>query len=166
MGMMPCQTGDHGADGSQGPVGPQGPAGPSGAVDILGFDGSWGDTALPGNNGNTIVTPTGCRTKSHVAGPGEVAVIQLAGTGAPSQATSDLLYIFAMVSVNGAVFAQKNVNDSANALTGGTAAPSIVVRYPLETGKSYVFAAGFASNAALTIAPGFCHGVVTILRTA
>jgi len=33
------------------------------------------------------------------------------------------------------------------------------MRYPLEAGKSYVFGAGFASNAPVSIRPGFCQGV-------
>jgi len=33
------------------------------------------------------------------------------------------------------------------------------MRYPLEAGKSYVFGAGFASNAPVSIGPGFRHGV-------
>jgi hypothetical protein len=157
--------GPQGPAGPHGPAGPQGPAGPSGTAKVLSFDAQWSPANLPGNNGNTIVTPTACRTQSHVAGPGEVAVIQLVGTGAPSVQSNDILYINAMVSVNGTAFAQKNVNDSANAVTGGTANTSIVVRYPLEADTSYVFAAGFASNMAMTISPGYCHGVITILRS-
>jgi hypothetical protein len=157
-------AGIEGPAGAEGPAGPQGPAGPSGLVKVLDFDANWSGTKLPGNSGNTIVTPPQCRTESHVAAAGEVAVIAMSGTGAPSLAATDVLYINAMVSVNGGVLAQKNSFDSAESFSDGSAHTAVNLRYPLEAGKTYVFGAGFASNFPVTISPGYCQGVVTIAR--
>jgi hypothetical protein len=158
-------AGAEGPPGAQGPAGPKGPAGPSGFVKVLDFQAEWSYTKLPGNTGATIVTPPACRTEAHPAGPGEVAVIALSATGSPSLSANDILYINAMVSVNGSAFAKKNTGYSVEGTGDGTAHPTINMRYPLEAGKTYVFGAGFASNFALTIAPGFCQGVVTIARS-
>jgi Collagen triple helix repeat (20 copies) len=153
-----------GPTGAEGPAGPQGPAGPSGLVKVLDFDANWSGTKLPGNSGNTIISPPQCRTESHPAAAGEVAVIAMSAMGAPSLAATDVLYINAMVSVNGGVLAQKNTFDSAESFSDGSAHTSTNMRYPLEAGKTYVFGAGFASNFPVTINPGYCQGVVTIAR--
>jgi hypothetical protein len=157
-------AGPSGPAGVDGPPGPQGPAGPSGIVKVLDFQADWSGTKLPGNSGNTIVTPPQCRTASHVAAAGEVAVIAMSAMGSPSLQASDVLYINAMVSVNGGALAQKNSFDSAESFSDGSAQATINMRYPLEAGKTYVFGAGFASNFPVTISPGYCQGVVTIAR--
>lgn len=51
------------------------------------------------------------------------------------------------------------------ATSDGSAHASINMRYPLEAGKNYVFGAGFASNFPMTVSPGYCQGVVTIVRS-
>ena len=126
---------------------------------VLNFDAQWSSTTLPGNGGATIVTPPACRTESHPAAAGEVAVIALSGTGAPAQASTDFLYINSMVSVNGSAFAKKNIATAGESTSDGTAHASINMRYPLEAGKTYVFGAGFASNSSMTVSPGYCQGV-------
>jgi hypothetical protein len=154
-----------GPTGAAGLAGLQGPAGPSGLVKVLGFEANWAPTMLPGNSGNTIITPPQCRTASHTAAAGEVAVIAMSATGSPSVQASDVLYINARVSANGGALAQKNIFASAESFSDGSAHTTINMRYPLEAGKAYVFGAGFASDFSGTINPGYCQGVVTIARS-
>jgi hypothetical protein len=156
-------AGPAGQQGATGPAGPAGPGGPSGTVKVLDFSASWSPGDLPGNNGNTLVTPLACRTSSHAAGDGEVAVIQLAGTGTPSVDANDVLYIAPMVSVEGGKFEMKNTTiDAAESLSDGTAHATAMLRYPLQAGKKYLFGAGFASNNPLKISTGYCQGIVTM----
>jgi hypothetical protein len=120
---------------------------------------------LPGNNGNTIIKPGSCRTGQYTAGTGEVAFVTLSGTASAGQ--NDVLYIFAMKSINASPnFTLLSKEDSAESISDGVAHASIQGVYPLEAGKSYVFGAGFASNFALTVSPAYCHGAVLILKTA
>ena len=166
--------------GPAGPVGPAGPAGEPGApgtpgtpgtpgagsvAKVLDFEAVWSPGMLPGNNGNTIVTPVACRTEAHVAKSGEVAVIGMSASGTASVDANDVLYINAMASVNGGPFQALNSVKQAESLADGTAHPSLDVSQPLTAGQTYVFGAGFASNNALTISTGFCQGVVEIART-
>jgi hypothetical protein len=147
-------------------MGPQGAAGKSGVVKTLSFDAGWTGTNLPGNSGNTVITPGNCKTAPHTAAASEVAFVTLSGT-ASSAGQNDVLYIFATKSVNGSPnFTVWNQNDSAESLSDGTAHASIHGVYPLEAGKSYVFAAGFATNGPLQVQPAYCHGAVLILKTA
>jgi hypothetical protein len=135
---------------------------------VLSFDAPWGPQALPGFSGNTVVTPMACRTTpAYTAQANEVAIIHVHGTGSPTAAVTDILYIVPMVSTNGganftSVLAANT--DSAESLQDGTANASVTKRYPLIAGTSYIFAAGFASNSALTINPGYCQGVVMIVK--
>jgi hypothetical protein len=167
-------AGPAGTEGPAGPAGPPGPAGPQGAagaqgpsgvVKVLGFDATWSPKPLPGNGGNSIVTPPGCRTDAHVAGSGEVAVIAMSATGSPSVQTNDVLYINAMASLNGGAFQVLTAVDQAESLSDGTAHPSLNLGYALEAGKTYVFGAGFSSNNEMTVNTGFCQGVVEIVRS-
>jgi hypothetical protein len=162
--------GDAGPAGPVGPPGPAGPAGPtgvkgaSGVVGVLGFQAQWSPLGLPGNNGNTIVKPLVCQTAAYTAGSGEVAVLAFSATASPTAPVTDVLYINAMVAENGGQLLPKNTVDAAESLEDGAAHATIDLRYPLEAGKSYIFAAGFASNAPVSISPGYCQGVVTIAR--
>jgi hypothetical protein len=133
-------------------------------VGVLSFQASFSPASVPGNFGNTIVTPNACRTASYKAGSGEVAVMSMSAMGSPSVNVNDVLYLYAMVSENFLQFHEKNTVDMAESLSDGTAQTSIDLRMPLEAGKSYVFGAGFASNNAVTINPGYCTGTVTIVR--
>jgi hypothetical protein len=159
-------AGPAGSAGPQGTAGLPGPAGPSGVVKILDFDASWSPASLPGNQGNSIVTPLPCRTTSYKAAAGEVAVIDVSATASPSAADNNLLYINAMVSENSGAFTRRNTAHAAGSLSIGTTHPTVTVRESLEAGKWYIFAAGFATNSAATITAGYCVGVVTIAKVA
>ena len=165
----PGPAGPEGPAGSQGPAGAKGapgPQGPSGVVKAMSFAAQWSPAKLAGNNGNTVLTPVPCRTPAYTAGPGESAFIVLSGTGAPSQTVSDILYIVPMASVNGALFANLLPDkDSADSTAAGTANPSINLVVPLQAGTNYVFGAGFASNSAMDVSPGYCYGSILILKT-
>jgi Collagen triple helix repeat (20 copies) len=158
-------VGPKGAVGPVGPAGPAGPQGPSGVVGVLSFQGQFSPANLPGNNGNTIITPQICKTAGYTAGSGEMAVIAMSATASPNMPVTDVLYINAMVGENGGQLQAKNTVDAAESLQDGTAHATLNVRYPLVAGKTYVFGAGLASNAAVTISPGYCYGVVTIVRS-
>jgi Collagen triple helix repeat (20 copies) len=158
-------VGPAGKTGPAGPAGPPGPQGPSGVVGVLGFQGEWSPLGVPGNNGNTVITPAICKTASYTAGSGEVAVISLSATASPTMPVTDVLYIKAMVGENGGQLVEKNQVDAAESLSDGTAHPTLDLRYPLVAGKTYVFGAGFSTNAGVMISPGYCYGVVTIVRS-
>jgi hypothetical protein len=134
-------------------------------VGVLSFQGQFSPANLPGNNGNTIITPQICKTAGYTAGSGEMAVIAMSATASPNMPVTDVLYINAMVGENGGQLQAKNTVDAAESLQDGTAHATLNVRYPLVAGKTYVFGAGLASNAAVTISPGYCYGVVTIVRS-
>jgi hypothetical protein len=134
-------------------------------IKLLGFEAQWSPANLPGNNGNTYITPQLCKTAAYTAGSGEVAVIAMSGTGSPTAPVTDVLYIGAMVSENGGTLQPKNTVDAAESLQDGTGHPTVNMRYPLVAGKSYVFGAGFASNSPVSIGPGYCQAVVTIVRS-
>jgi hypothetical protein len=159
------EAGPAGPAGKAGPVGPAGPQGPSGVVGVLNFQGQWSPANLPGNNGNTIVTPQICKTATYTAGSGELAVIAMSATASPTMPVTDVLYINAMVAENGGQLQAKNPVDAAESLQDGSAHATLNLRYPLVAGKTYVFGAGLASNAPVTISPGYCYGVVTIVRS-
>jgi hypothetical protein len=161
-------AGTAGATGLTGPAGSAGPAGlagPSGIVKALSFEANWSGTKLPGNSGKTRITPGGCRTEAHVASAGESAFVSMNAMGSPSVAATDVIYIFAMSSVNGGAFAPLTKLDSVESVSDGSANVSVVGVYPLEAGKTYVFAAAFASNSPVTVNPGYCRGAVLIIKT-
>ncbi len=157
-------TGPKGATGATGATGAAGAAGPPGVVKVLDFDATWSPTNLLGNNGNAINTPVACRTASYVATSGDVAVVNFHGTATPSNAVNDVLYINVMTSVNGAGFAAQTLTDSAESMSDGTANASVSKRITLNAGSTYVFGAGFSSNAAVSISTGFCEGTVLIVK--
>jgi hypothetical protein len=55
--------------------------------------------------------------------------------------------------------------DAAESLQDGTGHATVNMRLPLVAGKTYVFGAGLAANDAVAISPGYCTGVVTIVRS-
>jgi hypothetical protein len=154
-----------GPEGPAGPKGPAGPEGPSGVVGVLGFQAEYSPINLPGNNGNTRITPQVCKTASYTAASGDVAVINFSATGSPTEPKTDVLYINAMASENGGQMEPKNSADAAESLRDGTAHATVTMRLPLVAGKTYVFGAGLATNDTVTINPGYCIGVVTIVRS-
>jgi hypothetical protein len=158
-------AGPKGPAGPQGPAGPAGPTGPTGVVGVLGFQAQFSPINLPGNNGNTRVTPQVCRTATYTGVSGDVAVIDFSATASPTAPVTDVLYINAMASEDGGQMEPKNSVDAAESLQDGTAHATVSMRLPLVAGKTYVFGAGLASNSAVAISPGYCIGVVTIVRS-
>ncbi len=100
-----------------------------------------------------------------MAGANEVAVLTFHGTASPSVASTDLLYIDVMMSQNGAAFGTTLTGYAAEGFGDGVASVSVSKRIPLVQGTSYVFGAGFGSNAGLNVAAGaYCQGTVTIAK--
>jgi hypothetical protein len=127
----------------------------------------WSPATLPGNNGNTIITPANCRTSNnppYMATAGDVAVVNVHGTATPSNPSTDVLYINVMASVNGAAYAVQTLTDSAESMSDGTANASVSKRINLVAGSTYVFAAGFSSNASVAISTAYCEGTVIIVK--
>ena len=85
-------------------------------------------------------------------------MIAMSGTASPNAPINDVLYINAIVAENPGRL-RRNPVDPPESLQDGTGHATVNVRYALEAGKSYVFGAGFASNAPVSIRPGFCQGV-------
>jgi hypothetical protein len=163
---IPGPGGAQGPEGPPGATGPAGPQGASGVLKILDFDAVWGPAQLPGDSGNTVVTPVNCRTAAHIAGPGEVAVVQVNGTAAPSVGVLDVLYVEAMVSKNGGAFEPANLWPSVESMSDGTGQAGLSTRVALSAGSKYVFGAGFAANTQVSINGAFCQATVTIAKVA
>jgi hypothetical protein len=130
---------------------------------VLDFDAVWSPANLPGNNGNTIITPMNCRTMSYTATAGDIAVVNFHGTATPSNPATDVLYINVMTSLNGNAFNIQTLTDSAESMSDGTANVSVSKRITLGNGN-YVFGAGFSSNFAVSISTGVCEGTVLIIK--
>ncbi|MCK6587037.1 MAG: hypothetical protein L6Q76_05570 [Polyangiaceae bacterium] len=127
----------------------------------------WSPANLPGNNGNTIITPANCRTSNspaYTAGQNEVAIVNVHGTATPTNPAVDVLYINVMTSVNGGAYTAQTVYDSAESMSDNTANASTSKRINLVAGWTYVFAAGFSSNNAVSIGTGYCQGTVLIVK--
>jgi|GEM_PF-5990011 len=161
---VPSSAGVPGPPGPAGPAGASGPTGPSGVVNVLDFDKTWHPATLPGNNGNTIITPSNCRTASHTASAGEVAVATFHGTATPSNPATDVLYINVMMSKNGGTFLAQTATDSAESMSDGTANASVSKRISLTAGATYSFGAGFSANGQVAISTGYCEGTVLIVK--
>jgi hypothetical protein len=157
--------GSAGPTGPAGPAGPAGPEGPTGVVGVLGFQAEFSPLNLSGNNGNTRVTPKACTTATYTAASGDVAVIDFSATASPTAPVTDVLYVDAMASEDGGQWQPKNIVDAAESLQDGTAHATVSMRLPLVAGRSYVFGAGLSTNSAVSISPGYCIGVVTIVRS-
>jgi hypothetical protein len=132
----------------------------------LSFDADWvpaGTVAIPAAS---YVAPTQCRTSSYTAGAGEFAVVMFQGTVQITPAASDVFYTDVLMSQNGAAFTVATTNSAVAPvdLNSGAAHVGISKRIPLVAGTTYVFAAGFAMNAAQTATAGLCHGVVMITK--
>lgn len=135
-----------------------------GLIDVRSFSSTWSGTQLNGNGGITQSYPVGCRTSPYVAGPNETAIFSTTAS-ASHPSISDLLYVRAAVSINGAAlqlvsspgfgFDALNLSGSAN----------MQVRVALAPGASYVFATAVASNVTLTVAAATCTGTVQVIRT-
>ena len=108
--------------------------------------------------------------RPYQASPGETAIVSYSATAAPTAAVNDLLYIHSVISTNlGSSFTVthgdpvSNPRDAAEEMTDGTAHATVQDVIPLNSGH-YIFAAGMASNNALTVSPGYCFGTVQIVR--
>jgi hypothetical protein len=163
LGQLPA--GSNGAQGPVGPTGAQGPAGPSGVVSSRTISGIASTFNLPGNMGNSEVTPAGCRTAAYTAGPGEVAVINLQVTGSPNPPMNDVLYLKVMSSENGGGFDPVGGESQADTLNVSTTHVTNSHVQPLTAGIAYIWGAGLASNAAITMAVAHCAGNVVIYRS-
>jgi hypothetical protein len=132
---------------------------------VLGFDAVWSPANLPGNNGNTIITPMNCRTATYAATQGDIAVVNVHGTATPSAPATDVLYINVMTSTNAGVsFQVQTATDSAESMADGTANASVSKRIIIPTTGNYIFGAGFSSNGPVAISTGYCEGTVMIMK--
>jgi hypothetical protein len=137
-------------------------------VKVLGFNGSYGPSSLPGNGGNTQVKPAVCATATHLAGTGETAVIGMGATAIPNPAANDTLYIDAMYSMDGGnPLNVEALGLSSESMADGIANASTFVRMPLQAGHTYQFRAGLASNGSVQLPANgaYCQGTVMIVRS-
>jgi hypothetical protein len=137
-------------------------------VKVLQISGQFSPVSLPGNGGQTLLTPSACITPVHWAGPGETAVLHLSATASPTNPVTDVLYVLPMVSKGLAPFARVALPGSpypAEGLQDGTANASVEALVPLTEGLGYVFGVGVGSNNKLSLSPGYCTGTVQIIHT-
>ena len=158
-------AGADGAAGADGSTGTTGPTGPTGFVTSRSFQGVWHPATLPGNNGNTIITPDNCQTAAHTAVAGERALVTGFGTATPSNTATDVLYINIMVSEDYGPWLVKTYIDHAESMSDGTAQTSTYGEIDLEPGIAYRFATGFSSNASVAISTGYCSLNALIVKS-
>jgi len=132
---------------------------------VLDFEATW-TSDLP----NLLpVFPTVCRTQpAYVAGPNEVAIVNINGSAAPSQIiTNNTLDLKVAMSQNGGEFSAVSLLlfNSMDDMSGfAPAHVSTTKRIELTEGTSYVFGAQFRSGAAVTLGLAICQGTVMIVR--
>jgi hypothetical protein len=142
-------------------------------VRVFHRDAVWAPQTLPGNNGNTIITPVACRMSDpHVAGPGEQAIISMTATATPSNPATDVLYVNVMrnldsqTSAGGFTFYTVTNVDNAESFSDGTANASTQKVVALDEGHVYRFGVGVSSNSSTSISTGYCTMTVTIVKAA
>jgi len=144
---------------------PEGPPGPSGFVSSRTISGTASSFELPGNMGNSEITPAGCRTPPYTAGSGEVAVINMQVTGSPAAATNDVLYLKVMSSENSGAFAAVSGQSQADSLNISTTHVTNSHVQPLTAGVAYQWGTGLATNSEVNMTSARCSGNVAIYRS-
>jgi hypothetical protein len=130
-------------------------------VAVLGFDADWTQ-----NTPNGAVHPAACQTEAHLAGPNEVAIVNMNGFLAPSGATNNFLQLKAAVSVDGWPFEPVSDYYTIDGMTDGAAQVGTSKSFALEDGATYVFAAQFQTGFPQVSGFSTCHGTVMVVRLA
>ena len=158
--LRPGPTGPQGSTGAAGPAGPTGPQGPAGVVATLGVESSAIAPSLPAN---TRLAPESCRTGSHLAQAGEVAMVDVAVSLLPTMAANAVLYGSLAVSEDDGGFTSESV-EGIEGLNDGVASVAVSARVPLTAGVRYRFGVVVESSSALNVVKSSCHVTAMIVR--
>lgn len=105
---------------------------------VLGFDVA-ALASIPSSSATPYI-PADCRTTAYTAGQGEVAIVSISTSLTTSSVSNNLLSSSIGVEVNGSgTFTEISSRMYSNT-SYGSVAMTITKSYPLEAGKSYVFA--------------------------
>jgi hypothetical protein len=133
----------------------------TGIVAVLDFDADWTQ-----NMPNGPLFPAQCQTGAHLAGPNEVAIVNMNGFVAASGLSNDFIQLKAAISEDGLPFASPSVYYTIDGLSDGAGHVSTTKKVVLEEGVTYVFGAQFQSGAPVVVGFSTCHGTVMIARLA
>jgi hypothetical protein len=133
----------------------------SGVVTVLDVDADWTQ-----NTPNGAVHPAACQTAAYLAGPNEVAIVNMNGFLAPSGATNNFLQLKVAVSVDGWPFEPVSDYYTIDGMTDGAAQVGTSKSFALEDGATYVFAAQFQTGFPQVSGFSTCHGTVMVVRLA
>jgi hypothetical protein len=129
---------------------------------VLAFDGSLNGVVLPASSAPSVLAPFQCRTTLYTAGAGEVAVVSVAGTIAPSLPSDHDVHLVVTRSVPLSLPVPLNATEQSESMADGTASISAKARVPLTEGSGYQFGAGFSADQETTISTFGCQGVAII----
>jgi len=130
-------------------------------VTVLDIDADWTQ-----NMPNGAVHPAACQTEAYLAGPNEVAIVNMNGFLAPSGATTNFLQLKVAVSVDGWPFEPVSDYYTIDGMTDGAAHVGTSKSFTLEDGATYVFAAQFQTGFPQVVGFSTCHGTVMVVRLA
>jgi hypothetical protein len=133
----------------------------TGVIAVLDFDADWTQ-----NTPNGAVFPGQCQTESHLAGPNEVAIVNMNGFVAASGPSSDFIQLKAAISEDGWPFAPISVYYTIDGLSDGAGHVSTTAKVELIEGVTYVFGAQFQTGAPVVVGFSTCHGTVMVARLA
>jgi hypothetical protein len=135
-----------------------GPKLTNGVLKVLEFDADWTQ-----NMPNGPVYPALCQTGEHLAGPNEVAIINMNGFLAPSGSINDFLQLRAAVSENWGIFQPLPGFTTIDSVTPAGHV-SVTKRLQLYEGVTYIFGAQFSTLAPLVSGFSTCQGTIMIVR--
>lgn len=171
----PGKKGDPGEKGDQGDQGDQGETGPSGVITVLTIsDFDFGDDlATTDTVTDTMEFPAGCQTASYVAGPSEVAVMNVSVSLSPLGTSSESEFLGTATFDDGDGFetaAGFGMYDTV--FTGDNSAGSVATSRSVELtdGLTYLFGLGIKVSTGAPNIPGLngnrarCTGTVMIVR--
>ena len=138
-----------------------GPQGPSGVVATLGVESG---SVAPNFPGNAPFAPEKCRTGSHLAAAGEVAVVDVAVSMFPTVVQNAVIYGSLAVSEDGGGFTRESV-EGVESMNDGVASVALSARVPLTAGVRYRFGAMVDSSSAFNAAKSSCHVTAMIVRS-
>lgn len=141
-----------------------GTAGSGGFVKVLDFEGDWTNQPnleLPAAG----IFPVQCRTEEYLAGPNEVAVLNISGfVGATNAGMNNFLQLKAAMSENGTPFATISALNTIDSLEDDVAHVSTTKKIDLTEGNTYIFGAQFSAGQTVAMSFSTCHGTVIIGR--
>jgi len=112
---------------------------------------------------NVKSAPEKCRTASHLAQAGEIAVVDVAVSVLPTVAANAVIYGSLGVSTDDGAFTSETV-EGIEGMNDGVAAVAVNARVPLTAGVRYLFGVMVESSSAVNLVKSSCHVTAMIVR--